>query len=142
MYDYEVSVKLESHKNIAQHLETYLDKIRENIDISEDVYYQIVLCMVEAVNNAAEHGNKYDPAKYVHLHIVANHEYIRISVRDEGDGYIPDIKAAEQRINSDENMFATRGRGIFLINSLMHHLSYDISNGTEIIMQYDFDKKK
>ena len=138
MYLYEVEDKLKSTKNITKNIDSYIEKAREYVDIPPEAIYHIVLSLVEAVNNAAEHGNGFDPEKFVHLHIVADNNMIRMSVRDEGPGYEPDFEAAEARINSEVNKYADRGRGLFLIKKLMHEVETDISNGTELIMTFYF----
>lgn len=141
MYNFSLSVKLDSTRQISQGVDKYLSEAKSKIDISDEAFYIIVLSMVEALNNAAEHGNKFNPEKFVYLTIQANTEHIILTVKDEGDDkFIPDIEAAEALINSEENKTATRGRGVFLISQMMHNVKFETSNGTKITMEYRFDK--
>jgi serine/threonine-protein kinase RsbW len=138
---YEINEKLPSTGNATKNIDRYVEGVREYFDISEEAFYQIVLCLVEAVNNAAEHGNSFNPDKHVHISIKADDEKLVMKVRDEGTGFNPDFEAAEARINSEINKFATRGRGLFLIKKLMHQVDVDTSNGTELTMTYFFDRE-
>ncbi len=139
-FDYEISVKLQSNKNVAQNLDKYINDIRNTVSIPEELHHRIVHCMVEAVTNAAEHGNKYNSDKFVFMSISANSKQIVITVRDEGPGHIPDFEASKKMIESEENLFATRGRGLFLISELADEVAYDISNGTKLILCFDLEK--
>lgn len=134
-----VSAELNTTKNITRKIEPLLKKIQEGIILNEEQYYNIMLCIVEAVNNAAEHGNKFKEDKQVYINIDADDDKIIISIKDEGEGYIPDVKKAFDRIESEENLYATRGRGIFLMHSLMSKVSYSIDNGTIVKMQLNLN---
>ncbi|MBI3657265.1 MAG: ATP-binding protein [Acidobacteria bacterium] len=91
----------------------------------------IELALREAVINAIVHGNQSDPAKRVHICCACdNHEHIFIIVQDEGIGFDPHHLPDPTH---PENLLATHGRGIFLINQLMDRVKFD-KGGREIRM--------
>ena len=53
----------------------------------DDLAYHVVLLTSEAVTNAMEHGNKWDPNKHITFDLTADAERIELSVFDEGDGF-------------------------------------------------------
>lgn len=70
---------------------------------------EIILAVDEAITNAMEHGNKWDPQKKIHVEIIENSISINIKITDEGDGFkIP----RETR----KDPLSPRGYGLHLIN--------------------------
>jgi serine/threonine-protein kinase RsbW len=134
MSDINVTAELNTSRNISKNIEPLLSEIQTSVELNEEQYYNLMLCIVEAVNNAAEHGNEFDENKLVFLNISAQKNSIIVTVKDQGEGFIPDVQKAFDMINSEENLYATRGRGVFLIHSLMSDVSYEIDNGTKVTM--------
>jgi len=91
----------------------------------------IELALTEALANAVVHGAKEDPTKTIEC-IVACDEArgMLIVVRDPGPGFDP---AAIPDCCHGENLYASHGRGIFLINQLMDEVAFH-NGGTEIHM--------
>jgi len=93
--------------------------------------HEIELALREAVANAIMHGNRSDPSKRVHVCCACDsHDRIFIIVQDEGTGFEPH---ALQDPTRSENLLATHGRGIFMINQLMDRVQFD-KGGREIRM--------
>jgi len=92
----------------------------------------IELALTEALANAVVHGAKSDPSKSVECDVVCDETRgMLIVVRDPGDGFDP---AAIASPLSGKNIYASHGRGIFLINQLMDEVKFH-KNGTEIHMR-------
>jgi len=91
----------------------------------------IELALTEALANAVVHGAKSDPSKIVECDVACDQQHgILIVVRDPGTGFDP-AKIANPC--QGENIFASSGRGIYLINQLMDDVQFH-KNGTEIHM--------
>jgi len=91
----------------------------------------IELALTEALANAVVHGAKNDPSKVVECDVACDPQHgILIVVRDPGTGFDP-AKIADPC--QGENIFASSGRGIYLINQLMDEVKFN-KNGTEIHM--------
>ncbi len=85
----------------------------------ETLAYHINLVLTEAMVNAIRHANAEDPDKTVHIFINITDNELFIKVYDNGQGF--DINAIPP---PDFTQLEDRGRGIFLIRSLMDSVSY------------------
>jgi len=96
----------------------------ESKNFGQDNIFAVHLALQEAFINAIKHGNKMDPAKEVKIEYSITDEKIEISITDEGGGFDPD-SVPDPR--SEENLYKTEGRGLFLICSYMD--TVDFNNG-------------
>ena len=91
----------------------------------------IELALTEALANAVVHGAKNDPSKIIECDVACDEKQgILIIVRDPGTGFDPSKIANPCQ---GENIYASHGRGIYLINQLMDEVQFH-KNGTEIHM--------
>jgi anti-sigma regulatory factor (Ser/Thr protein kinase) len=74
---------------------------------------ELILLLDEAITNAMEHGNGWNPDKKVIVTVNANPDNMHISIADEGKGF--DTSEFESSLNR-RDLFSNRGRGIYLIN--------------------------
>jgi len=94
--------------------------------------FEVETSLREALANAIIHGCENDVRKNVQCTVACDEEHgMLIVVRDPGAGF--DMKALPNPTHA-ENIYADHGRGIFMINQLMDHVSHDAS-GTEIRMR-------
>lgn len=124
---------LTSDKTALSKIEPVLIKFKREFTVPDEKYYNIMIAVSEAVNNAISHGNKLDPAKKVHFDLIATAEKITITVRDEGEGFDPNDVAD---CTDPANLLKSSGRGVYLIRELMHDVDYTYHNGTEVVMTY------
>lgn len=88
------------------------------------------LVLDEAVTNAMEHGNRWDPAKDVHIVASVGSEGFRFAITDGGEGFTRD------RVESpleERNLTRTGGRGLFLMESLMDEVFYEDEGRTIVL---------
>jgi len=91
--------------------------------------FEIEMVLNEALANAIEHGTENDPSKKVQCCVACDHERgMLIIVRDPGPGFDP---ASIPSPTMGQNLFATGGRGIYLINQLVDEVRFE-RGGTEI----------
>lgn len=115
-----------------------IGKIGEDIAKELDRYdgdkemlaYHINLVLTEAMANAIKYANPGEPDAMVHVCINISEEEIFIKVFDNGQGFdintipVPDFEQLEDR-----------GRGIFIIKSLMDYVTYrKLSDGNVLEM--------
>jgi serine/threonine-protein kinase RsbW len=94
--------------------------------------FEIELALNEALSNAIKHGSAHDPSKQIQCCVACDHERgMLIIVRDPGPGFDP---ASIPNPVVGQNIFATGGRGIYLINELMDEVRFE-KGGTEIHMR-------
>jgi serine/threonine-protein kinase RsbW len=93
-------------------IEEVVGKIHSNdisLDLTKDELYLVI---DEALTNAMEHGNSWDPSKQVSVLITLNTGTLDIRITDEGLGFTKDVM--EQTLEAVRNL-KPRGRGIFII---------------------------
>ena len=94
--------------------------------------FEVETALREALANAIIHGAKGDPSQKIQFCVSCDEDRgLLIVVKDPGPGFDP------QRIPTPidgEELFATHGRGIYLINRLMDEVKFE-KNGSEIHMR-------
>jgi serine/threonine-protein kinase RsbW len=94
--------------------------------------FEVETALREALANAIIHGAGKDPSKEVQFLVACDQARgMLIVVRDPGQGFDPDSLPSPV---VGQEIYATHGRGIYLINQLMDEVRY-ARGGTEIIMK-------
>jgi serine/threonine-protein kinase RsbW len=94
--------------------------------------FEIEVALWEALANAIKHGSANDPSKQIQCCVACDHARgMLIVIRDPGLGFDP---ASIPSPIVGKNIFATGGRGIYLINQLMDEVRFE-KGGTEIHMR-------
>ncbi|MCP4903234.1 MAG: ATP-binding protein [bacterium] len=97
-----------------------------------DKEFEIEVALNEALANAVRHGCGDNPQTNVQVLVACELAHgLLIVVRDPGSGFDPQ---GVPNPTVGENVFATSGRGIFLINQLMDDVRFE-RGGTEIWMR-------
>jgi anti-sigma regulatory factor (Ser/Thr protein kinase) len=92
-------------------IETIIGRIKDNSDSAKIDYEELFLIIDEALTNAMEHGNHWDPCKHIDVKITKTNEYISVSIKDEGTGF----NINQYSENDAEPNLNPRGRGIQII---------------------------
>lgn len=98
-------------------VEKFIDDLRAEYNIGDDVYGNILISLTEAANNAIIHGNKCDESKNISIDygMDTRGKNLTFIVKDQGPGFdygnLPDPTAPE-------NIEKTHGRGVFLMMQL------------------------
>jgi serine/threonine-protein kinase RsbW len=103
---------------LAQHL---CGKLLEGREVSEETRHWLLMALREALANAIKHGNRQDLSKRIHLEMDVVGQDLRISIRDEGEGFDP---AAVDDPLAPENRLKTSGRGIFYMKTFMDDVRF------------------
>ena len=94
--------------------------------------FEIEVALDEALANAVKHGCRFNAEKSIHVSVLCEADRgLLLIVRDPGDGF--ELTAIPSPVVG-ERVFASHGRGIFLINRLMDEVHYT-KGGTEIWMR-------
>jgi len=94
--------------------------------------FEVEVAVTEALANAVAHGCGHDPCKQVTISVQCDPgQGMLIVVRDPGKGFDP---ANIPSPVVGERIYASHGRGVFLITELMDEVRYE-KNGTEIWMR-------
>lgn len=112
-------------------IERLVDELTQQYRINSEIYGNMLVSMVEAVNNAIIHGNKLDESKSVKVEYEIDNDVFMFSIKDEGNGF--DYKNLPDP-TSPENIEKPHGRGIFLISHLVDELSFE-DNGSKLCVK-------
>lgn len=126
------TIKINSKIENLHIVEQLIDDLTNDLKINKDCYGNIMVSTLEAVNNAIVHGNEENEAKYVYIDITYQTNKLIISVRDEGDGFIPE-KIPDPTL--PENIENANGRGVFLMKKLTDLIEFN-DKGNEVIMSF------
>lgn len=117
-----VTIEFPSIVDNIKIVESFIDNSRDEYNIGDDMYGNILIAITEAVNNAIQHGNLYDKEKIVRLTCSSSPSEISFVIEDEGTGFdyntLPDP-------TSGENLLKPDGRGIFLMKHLCDVLKFE-----------------
>ena len=102
-------------------VEKAIDELSAELDLSDEVYGNVLVATMEATNNAIIHGNNSDPDKKVRIHILLEKKELKVHIEDQGKGFdystVPDPTAPG-------NLEKINGRGIFLMERLSDEILY------------------
>lgn len=88
--------------------------------------------VTEALANAMQYGNRFDPTKRVRVEALVGADTIVVRVTDQGRGFNPD---AVPDPTLPANLQRTGGRGIFLIRKLMDQVEFnEVGNSITMIL--------
>ncbi len=136
MEEYKEIRIVSSNKNIIQDFEDLFLGYKDKFQIKDDIYFKIMVAVTEGINNAAGHGNKFNPDKNVSVELVGNGNYMKCSITDEGLGFNPE-NVADPR--NPENLLKDNGRGVFLMRELANEFYvYNLENGTLVELVFNF----
>jgi len=114
-------------------VESFIDNLKDKINLSDNIYGNILISVTEAVNNAIVHGNKKDKAKKVELYLKQNKKSISFVIKDQGCGFdeskIPDP-------TNPKNIEKIKGRGVFLIKNLADNVTFR-KKGSEVELVFN-----
>lgn len=98
----------------------------------------INVVLTEAITNAIKHANRDDPEKHVDIRISVADKDLVIKVFDQGHGF--DLNTIGALEFGDKDLLDTRGRGIYIIRSLMDSVAYSkTENGNVLEMRKHLD---
>ena len=88
----------------------------------EDLSFRVALVTSEAVTNAMEHGNVFNPDLQVHVDLVCGRDAMVVQVCDEGPGFDP---GAVPHPVKEGSLLAEGGRGLYLMRELADDVQFE-----------------
>lgn len=135
--DIDIDITLPSHTRHLRMVGKVGQKVAEELDCPESVREtlsgQLAVVLTEGVVNAIKHASKADPKKEIHLRINVSNNNLVVRIYDNGVGFDLDaVSPPRFNINGMED----KGRGIFILRSLMDSVKYTRStNGNVLEME-------
>ena len=91
--------------------------------------YELTLIVDEAVTNAMEHGNSWNPNKKVFVSVRTDGISLHVSIEDEGMGF----DYAHYKSECEQNKLSKRGRGVMILRHLCK--PFWGKSGREVILE-------
>lgn len=130
-----IKISIPSLIENIQVVESFIDNAKEEFEINDDIYGNIMISVTECISNAIVHGNENDAQKMVHLELYLQPGVLSFCIEDEGQGFdftsLPDPTAPE-------NLEKTSGRGIFLMRQLSDEVKFE-NGGKKTILSFYVD---
>lgn len=123
-----------SDRESIRSIEPFIASIEPLRRLGPERYYNMLVAITEAVNNAIIHGNACDPFKNVAIIVQCSSREILMVVRDQGHGFDP-ASIPDPRL--PERLLVDGGRGIFLIRQLADGVEFHPSRtGTTVFLRF------
>lgn len=130
-----IKISIPSLIENIQVIESFIDNAKEDFEINDDMYGNIMISVTECISNAIIHGNHSNADKMVHLELQMQQGLLKCSIEDEGSGFdysnLPDP-------TEPENIEKLGGRGIFLMRNLSDDVKFE-ENGKKTILSFYLD---
>jgi serine/threonine-protein kinase RsbW len=127
-----IKISIPSLIENIQIIESFIDNAKEDFEINDDLYGNIMISVTECISNAIVHGNQSDSSKLVHLELQLEPGLLRCSIEDEGNGFdfnqLPDP-------TDPENIEKVGGRGIFLMKHLSDEVKFE-EGGKKTVLSF------
>lgn len=130
------SIRIKSNYSYLHEVEGFLEEILRECQLGKTQSGHIRLVVCESVNNAINHGNKFDEHKFVTLFSDICDKYISFEVHDEGDGF--DLSSVPDPTH-EANRKIEGGRGLFIIRNLADECSFR-NNGSVISIKFHINR--
>jgi len=125
--------QLASNINSLAKVENIIESIKDEHQIPDEIYGNILVSVSEGVNNAIKHGNLLDNEKVVAFSFQVLKNCYEFTISDKGPGFdftnIPDP-------THPDNLEKIDGRGIFIMENLSDKLEFK-NNGSRIILTFN-----
>ncbi|MDA1267626.1 MAG: ATP-binding protein [Bacteroidetes bacterium] len=130
-----IKISIPSLIENIQVIESFIDNAKEEFEIHDDIYGNIMISVTECISNAIVHGNQNDPTKMVHLKLQMEPGLLCCTIEDEGSGFdfsnLPDP-------TEPDNIEKTGGRGIFLMRHLSDEVKFE-RGGKKTVLSFYLD---
>ncbi len=116
-----IKIEIPSLTENIRIIESFIDNAKDEYNIDDDIYGNIMIAVTESVNNAIRHGNDLQNNKNVLITLHLEQNIITFTIQDQGEGFdyenLPDP-------TSPENIDKPGGRGIFLMKHLADEVKF------------------
>ncbi len=134
----EFDLQIKSKPENVGMVEPFIDTIRQRFRLLDDLYFNMLVVLTEAVNNSIIHGNQADPYKNVRVQCRPNGQRLKFTITDEGKGFNPERLPDP---TSPERLTQPNGRGVFLMRQLSDTVEY-FDHGRRVEIQFRMEQQR
>lgn len=120
-----IRLSLPSRLDLLTVVEKVIDGIAELMGYEEDDKDGVVIAVSEAGTNAIQHGHGHDTSQMVEMVFSLHPDQLIVDVYDSGRGFQPEVL---EDPTAPENLLKERGRGIFIMRSVMDEVTFDFTD--------------
>lgn len=132
--DIDIDITIPSHTRYLRMIGTIGEKVAQEIDCPESIREtlpgQLAVVLTEGLVNAIKHANSTDPDKEIHVRINISNQNLLVRIYDNGVGF--DLDAVPTPCFTSCGM-EEKGRGIFILRSLMDTVKYTRSEEGNVL---------
>lgn len=126
-----------STNNVIKAFEDMFVEFKLYSQPNEAKYYNILVALTEAINNAADHGNGLDETQEVKVRLIYDKSELLCEVYDKGEGF--DIDTVEDP-REPHNLLKDSGRGVFIMKELSDKFATGYQNDYHFVkMTFNLD---
>ncbi len=132
--DIDIDITLPSHTRYLRMISRIGEKVAEEVDcpegIRETLPGQLAVVLTEGLVNAIKHANCADRNTDIHVRINVSNKVLVVRIYDNGLGF--DLDAVPTPCFTS-NGLEEKGRGIFILRSLMDTVEYSRADGGNVL---------
>ncbi|HXE96561.1 MAG TPA: ATP-binding protein [Dongiaceae bacterium] len=132
--DIDIDITIPCHTRYLRMIGRIGEKVAEEVDCTEGaretLSNQLTIVLTEGLVNAIKHANSADPNKEVHVRINISNKNLVVRIYDNGVGF--DLDAVPSPCFTAYGM-EDKGRGIFILKSLMDTVKYTRSDEGNVL---------
>lgn len=132
--DIDIDIAIPSHTRYLRMVGRIGEKVAQEIDcpegIRESLASQLAVVLTEGLVNAIKHAGCTEPDKEIHVRINVSEKNLVVRIYDNGAGF--DLEAVQPPCFTSNGM-EDKGRGIFILRSLMDTVKYTRSDGGNVL---------
>ena len=113
-------------------VEQLIESLKEEHNIPEEIFGNILVATSEGINNAIKHGNNFDSDKKVNLFFELSDKQYIFTISDNGPGF--DYSNVPDPTHPD-NIEKVDGRGIFIMKSLSDEVEFEME-GSKVVLKF------
>ena len=122
----EIKLELPSRLELLSIIDKVVDGIADQMSFEDDDKDAIAISVIEAGTNAIQHGHAHDPSLRLDITFRLCRDSLEVLVYDNGRGF--DLALLEDA-TAPENLLKARGRGIFIMRSMMDEVTFEFGEG-------------
>ena len=132
--DIDIDISIPSHTRYLRMIGRISEKVAQEIDcpelIRESLPGQLAIVLTEGLVNAIKHAKSDDPDEEIHVRINVTNKNLVVRIYDNGVGF--DLDAVPAPCFTS-NGLEDKGRGIFILRSLMDTVKYTRTAGGNVL---------
>ena len=133
LFDQELALKVPTTPATIERVGDIFARLVERAGYPEADQVRLEHTFREAVGNAAEHGNKQNPARTIHVTYLRGQDRISVVVRDEGNGFdhetflarATEVSALEHTRSRREKEARPGGLGVFIMKETCDRIAFN-----------------